>query len=74
MQQTNFKVYGYRWIMLSAYMFIAAVNQLMWITFAPITSDATRYYGVSDLKIGILSMCFYDRLRRSLNSGFSGYR
>ena len=58
MQQTNFKVYGYRWIMLSAYMFIAAVNQLMWITFAPITSDATRYYGVSDLKIGILSMCF----------------
>ncbi|MGD0342902.1 MAG: MFS transporter [Bacteroidales bacterium] len=58
MQQTNFKVYGYRWIMLSAYMFIAAVNQLMWITFAPITSDATRYYGVSDLKIGLLSMCF----------------
>ncbi|MGA1977422.1 MAG: MFS transporter [Bacteroidales bacterium] len=58
MQQTNFKVYGYRWIMLSAYMLIAAVNQLMWITFAPITSDATRYFGVSDLKIGILSMCF----------------
>ncbi len=44
--------------MLSAYMLIAAVNQLMWITFAPITSDATRYFGVSDLKIGILSMCF----------------
>jgi MFS family permease len=58
MQQTNFKVYGYRWIMLSAYMLIAAVNQLMWITFAPITGDATRYYGVSDLQIGILSMCF----------------
>ncbi len=58
MKQTNFKVYGYRWIMLSTYMFIAAVNQLLWITFAPITSDATRYYGVSDLKIGILSMCF----------------
>jgi MFS family permease len=58
MQQTNFKMYGYRWIMLSAYMFIAAVNQLLWITFAPITGDATRYYGVSDLKIGILSMCF----------------
>jgi MFS family permease len=39
-------------------MLIAAVNQLMWITFAPITGDATRYYGVSDLQIGILSMCF----------------
>jgi len=58
MQKTNFKVYGYRWIMLSAYMFITAINQLLWITFAPITGDATRYYGVSDLKIGILSMCF----------------
>ena len=58
MQQTKFKVYGYRWIMLSAFMFIAAVNQLLWITFAPITGDATRYYGVSDLQIGILSMCF----------------
>lgn len=44
--------------MLSVYMLVVAVNQLMWITFAPITSDATIYYGVSDLKIGLLSMCF----------------
>jgi len=44
--------------MLSVFMLAIAVNQLMWITFAPITSDATVYYGVSDLKIGILSMCF----------------
>jgi len=58
MQKTEFKVYGYRWIMLSVYMLVIAVNQLMWITFAPITRDATLYYGVSDLKIGILSMCF----------------
>jgi cyanate permease len=39
-------------------MIIVAVNQLLWITFAPITGEATRYYGVSDLWIGILSMCF----------------
>ncbi len=58
MQKTEFRVYGYRWIMLSVFMLAIAVNQLMWITFAPITSDATVYYGVSDLKIGILSMCF----------------
>ena len=58
MQGTNFKVYGYRWVMLSVYMIIVAVNQLLWITFAPITSDATLYYGVSDLWIGILSMSF----------------
>lgn len=58
MQMTNYKVYGYRWVMLSVYMLIVAVNQLLWITFAPITSAATKYYGVSDLWIGILSMSF----------------
>jgi cyanate permease len=39
-------------------MLMVAVNQILWITFAPITGEATRYYGVSDLKIGLLSMCF----------------
>ena len=58
MPQTEFKVYGTRWVMLTVYMFMVAVNQLLWITFAPITGDATKYYGVSDLRIGILSMCF----------------
>ncbi len=58
MESISFKVYKYRWVMLSAYMFIVAVNQLLWITFAPITNDATKYYGVTDLQIGILSMCF----------------
>jgi len=58
MEPEKFKVYNYRWIVLCAYMFIVAVNQLLWITFAPITADATRYYNVTDLQIGILSMCF----------------
>ncbi len=58
MEQTSFKVYRIRWVMLTIYMFMVAMNQLLWITFAPITGDATRYYGVTDLQIGILSMCF----------------
>lgn len=58
MEPTVFKVYKYRWIMLSIYMFIVAVNQLLWITFAPITMDATKFYHVSDMQIGMLSMCF----------------
>ena len=58
MPKSDFKVYRIRWMMLSVYMFMVAVNQLLWITFAPITGDATKYYGVSDLRIGILSMCF----------------
>jgi len=55
---TTFKVYRYRWTILSIYMFLIAVNQMLWITFAPITSHATLYYGVSDIWIGILSMSF----------------
>ena len=58
MEQTSFKVYGTRWIVLLAFMFVVAINQLLWITFAPITSSAARYYGVSDLSIGLLSMSF----------------
>jgi FLVCR family MFS transporter 7 len=58
MKKSEFKVYGYRWVMLVVYMFIVAMNQLLWITFAPITSEAVLYYGVSELWIGILSMSF----------------
>jgi MFS family permease len=58
MKQDNFIVYGYRWIVLVVFMFIVAITQLLWITFAPITGDAARFYGVSDLSIGLLSMSF----------------
>jgi MFS family permease len=58
MLQKKFKVYRVRWFMLVIYMLLVAANQLLWITFAPITGDATQYYGVSDLRMGRLSMCF----------------
>jgi cyanate permease len=58
MDQASFKVYGYRWIVLVAFMLVIFVNQLLWISFAPITSSAATYYGVSDLSIGLLSMSF----------------
>jgi len=58
MAQETFKIYGYRWIILLAFMAVVAVNQLMWITFAPITGSAASYYEVSDLSIGLLSMSF----------------
>ena len=58
MERKSFKVYGYRWVVLLAFMFVVAINQLLWITFAPITTDAAHFYGVSTLSIGLLSMCF----------------
>lgn len=58
MEQSSYQVYGYRWIILVAFMAVVAVNQLLWITFAPITTAAASYYGVSDLSIGLLSLVF----------------
>ena len=58
MAQDSVRIYGYRWIILIAFMSVIIVNQLLWITFAPITINAAGYYGVSDLKIGMLSMSF----------------
>jgi len=58
MEQSGFKVYGYRWVVLLAFMAVIALNQLLWITFAAITTDATLFYGVSDLSIGLLSLIF----------------
>jgi sugar phosphate permease len=58
MKEEKFKIYGYRWVMLIVFMFIVAVNQLCWITFASITSEAVQFFQVSDLSIGLLSMIF----------------
>ncbi len=58
MEQPSYRVYGYRWIVLLAFMAVIIANQCLWITFAPITSSAASYYGVSDLSIGLLSMSF----------------
>ena len=56
--QPVFKVYRERWVILLTFMLVAAFNQLLWITFAPITSIAAGYYHVSDLSIGLLSLSF----------------
>ncbi len=58
MTQSGFKVYGYRWAVLLAFMAVIAVNQLLWITFAAVTTQAMQFYNVSDLSIGLLSLSF----------------
>jgi MFS family permease len=51
-------VYSYRWVVIALFALLNAVVQLNWIAFAPITGEAARFYGVSELKIGLLSMSF----------------
>lgn len=54
----TYRVYPYRWVVLAATMGVNLTIQMLWISYAPITDDATRYYGVSTLAIGLLSMVF----------------
>ncbi|MGE5072023.1 MAG: MFS transporter, partial [Anaerolineae bacterium] len=58
MAEPGFKVYGYRWVVLAAFMGVIAVNQLLWITFAAVTTQSMEFYKVSDLAIGLLSLSF----------------
>jgi MFS family permease len=39
-------------------MFINLTIQVLWISYAPITGPASRFYGVDDLSIGLLAMSF----------------
>ncbi len=58
MGEQNFKLYGYRWVVLAVFMFINITIQILWISYAPITGPAAKFYGVSDLQIGLLAMTF----------------
>jgi MFS family permease len=58
MQKSEYRVYGYRWAVLAAFMAIVVANQMLWITFAAITGDAANFYKTSDLNIGLLSLVF----------------
>jgi len=58
MPSESVRVYPYRWVILAVFMAVIFLNQLLWITFAPITGVAAKFYGVSDLAIGVLSLSF----------------
>jgi MFS family permease len=55
---SQYKVYPYRWVVLAVFMLVNITIQILWISYAPITGPAARFYGVSDLQIGLLSMSF----------------
>jgi len=58
MPEKNYRVYGYRWVVLAMFMLINLTIQILWICFAPVSGPAAQFYGVSDLQIGFLAMSF----------------
>lgn len=58
MKENSYKLYPYRWVVLAVFMLVNITIQILWISYAPITGLAAAYYGVTDLKIGLLAMTF----------------
>lgn len=58
MNDSTYRVYPYRWVVLAVFMFINLTIQILWISYASITGPAAQYYGVSDLQIGLFAMIF----------------
>ena len=57
-EQSPYKLYPYRWVVLAVFMFVNITIQMLWIAYAPITILASKFYSVSDSNIGLLSMVF----------------
>jgi predicted MFS family arabinose efflux permease len=47
-----------RWGTVAAYAAVAAANQLLWLTYAPITTDVAHHFDVSESAVGWLSQVF----------------
>ena len=58
MAERDYRLYGYRWVVLAVFMFVNLTIQILWISYAGITGPAAAYYGVSDQQIGLLAMSF----------------
>lgn len=58
MTDSGVKIYGYRWVVLGAFMFINLTIQVLWICFAPISGPAGEFYQATDMQIGFLAMIF----------------
>jgi MFS family permease len=58
MAERSYRLYPYRWVVLAVFMFINLTIQILWISYAPITGLAAKFYGVTDLNIGLLAMVY----------------
>ncbi len=47
-----------RWSVLAAFVLVTSANQMLWLTFAPLTTDAAKHYDVGDGAIIALSAVF----------------
>lgn len=54
----EYRAYGYRWVILAVYMFIAALTQLFWLNFSAVDTYLESQLGISALNVGFLALVF----------------
>ncbi len=58
MNNTEIKIYPYRWVILALYFLITVIIEIQWLTFASISTAAQEYYQTTALRIDFLSMIY----------------
>ncbi len=58
MNEKSIQIYGYRWVVLLLFFFTNVISQILWVTYAPVTSHATKFYSVNEFYIILLSLIF----------------
>lgn len=56
LERKESKISSYRWIVLTLFIFVALISQLLWLTFAPISSEMEKIFDVTAFDISLLSL------------------
>lgn len=55
-EETEYKVYGYRWVVTAVFGLVLAVQNFLWLSFAPIESSVQKALGVSATEVRLLAL------------------
>jgi len=58
MNEKSIQIYGFRWIVLLLFMFVNITVQILWVSYATVTSVAVAYYNVEEIMIFLLAAIF----------------
>ena len=58
MSKQGVQVYGYRWIVLLLFFMINVISNILWTTYAPVTTHAMEFYGVDEFLVIFISLVF----------------
>ena len=58
MSTQDLQVYGYRWIVLLLFFLVNVISNILWTTYAPVTTHAMDFYGVDEFLVIFISLVF----------------